>query len=166
MLLYNKVIDPYHTLFRMVAICRTMTVDILEYDRLRIYDFLLAFPSYTADVRLPKSLTKKKNMYKKYKNSYNNYDARTSFNNMQSIQKTVILHLEKLSILEKIIDRNEFVIQKENIYYEFEKLINESESIDHNLLEFLNNDFNKLSLYGNNGLKDRTKLLEFKYDPV
>ncbi len=166
MLLYNKVLDPYHMLFRMVAICFFSKDTKIEYDRLRIYDFLLAFPLHISYSRLPKSLTKQKNTFKKYINEYNKYDAKNSFNTMKSIQENIILYLEKISILKKIENKNEFIIQKIYISSDFLKLIENAKSLDKNLLQLLTNELNHISLYGKDGLKNRTNLMESKYDSV
>ena len=45
MLIYNRLRDPYHTLLRFLKIInRFNNKDEISFDRLRIYDFLLANP--------------------------------------------------------------------------------------------------------------------------
>lgn len=50
MLLYNKALDPYHTMLRMVAVLAAVSArqSSIEVDRLRILDFLVAFPSHVS----------------------------------------------------------------------------------------------------------------------
>ncbi len=92
--------------------------------------------------------------------------VKNSFNSIKSIQENIILYLEKILILRKIENKNEFIIQKKYISDDFLKLIENTKSLDQNLLQLLNNDLNKLSLYGKDGLKNRTNLMESKYDAV
>lgn len=166
MLLYNKVIDPYHSLLRMLSICHLSKVNMLEYERLRMYDFLLAFPSHIIDTSLPRNLTKQKNSFKKYLNAYNRFNAKVSYQNMESIQDAVISKLESLLILKKNENTNEYKIQREYISSELIGLIENSTSIDTELLKLISEDLSEITLYGANGLKDRLKILEFKYDAV
>ena len=166
MLLYNKVIDPYHSLLRMLAICHSSNVNMIEYERLRMYDFLLAFPSHITDTTLPRNLTRQKNLFKKYLNTYNKFNARMSYQNMEFIQDAVIVKLESLLILNKNINTNEYKIQKEYISTELIGLIEESTSIDFELLKLISDGLSEIDLYGTSGLKDRLKILEFKYDAV
>lgn len=166
MLLYNKVIDPYHSLLRMLSICHLSKNNILEYERLRMYDFLLAFPSHITDCTLPRSLTRQKNVFKKYLNTYNRFNAKISYQNMESVQDAVILQLESLSILKKSINTNEYKIQKEYISTELLNVLQNSTSIDNELLKLISDGLSEINLYGANGLKDRLKILEYKYDAV
>lgn len=166
MLLYNKVIDPYHSLLRMLSICHLSKTNILEHERLRMYDFLLAFPSHITDATLPRKLTKQKKIFKKYLNTYNRFNAKISYQNMESIQDAVILQLESLSILKKNINTNEYKVQKEYISTELLNVLQNSTSIDNELLKLISDGLSEINLYGANGLKDRLKILEYKYDAV
>jgi len=163
MLLYNKVNDPYHTLFRMLNILYLVEDSSIELERLRIYDFLLAFPSYIVECRLPRHLTSRKKDFKRYRNIYNAFNPRVSFVRMKPIQDGVILHLEKMFILKKMKNQNKFELNKQKIPIE---LVTDFKSIDSELLKLVCNDFSEISLFGKNGLKARLNIMEFKYDSI
>ena len=161
MLLYNKVNDPYHTLLRMLNILYTIDDNTIELERLRIYDFLLAFPSHITSCRLPQNITSKKKYFKKYINDYNTFNPRISFARMKHIQDGVIIHLQKMLILKEIKNQNKFELNTEKIPM---KLITDIKSIDSVLLELVCKDFSEISLFGKDGLKARLNIMEFKYD--
>ena len=161
MLLYNKVNDPYHTLLRMLNVLYLVKDNTIELDRLRIYDFVLAFPSHITTCRLPQKITSKKKYFKKYINEYNRFNPRISFARMKPIQDGVIIHLEKMLILKKIKNKNKFELNKDKIPI---ALISEIKSIDSMLLELVSKDFSDIGLFGKDGLKARLNIMEFKYD--
>lgn len=163
MLIYNKIHDPYHTLLRLLKILNSFKNDsIIEYDRLRIYDFLLANPQEINEIRLVK---KGKSEFKKNQNPYNKYDRNLLFYNLERIQKTAIEHLLKHQILTKVLYDDGYIINKAMISNELLEAISETKSISNKALDFIIHNLNDIDLYRENGLKDRTNLLGYKYDP-
>ena len=57
MTMYNHAFDLYHCIYRIIHILmRLEENDILELDRLRIWDFYLLFPSKVYEIRLGNDL--------------------------------------------------------------------------------------------------------------
>ena len=162
MLIYNKLRDPYHTLLRLLKILNKVNQDKISYDRLRIYDFLLANPQEISKMRLVKS---GKSSFKKYDNPYNLYDRNILFYNLERIQKTAIEYLIKNDILEKIPNEDIYFNHKNSIPSELIEALANTESISNEALNFITTNLNTIDLYREDGLKDRTNLIGFKYDP-
>lgn len=53
MLIYHPAYDIYHTAYRILCLLGNENVACLEYDRARIYDFVLLFPHDLKNVRMP-----------------------------------------------------------------------------------------------------------------
>ncbi|RQO67132.1 hypothetical protein DBR44_17755 [Aquitalea sp. FJL05] len=167
MLLYNKALDPYHTLFRLLNVLNGTSKGKIEHDRLRIYDFLLAFPVHVSRITLPRELQKQKNPFKKFKNSYNVFDAYFLFESMKSIQNSVIDNLIISKILQKIPNSSSYVILKENYSPELFALTEiEVRQEIKDVIAFINNVLADQELYGQNGLKASSHLMEYKYDSI
>ncbi len=163
MLIYNRLRDPYHTLLRFLKIInRFNNKDEISFDRLRIYDFLLANPQEISKMRLMKS---GKSSFKKYENPYNLYDRNILFYNLERIQKIAIEHLVKNNILEKMPHDDIYIMHQDIIPSALIDLLNNTESISNEALEFIIKNLNTIDLYREDGLKDRTNLIGFKYDP-
>lgn len=106
-----------------------------------------------------------KNSFKKYKNSYSQYDPKNLFEAMRPIQITAILSLNALGILERKGNSNRY---KKNITRMPDSLLeiiaNEENSIPHKAIEFSSKHLVGLKLVGQKGLKHASKLMEYKYD--
>jgi hypothetical protein len=134
---------------------------------LRIYDFLFLFPHFIKDVSFPKvkGVTALKKDAAKIASAYERLpDRKRLFSEMGDY------HIQALQILEA-----------KGIFKEVEGIIRISESFQSssvtNLLEdnqYINNEFYKtllntlknIKLSGDNGLKQRTGLMEYRYDAV
>mgnify|MGYP007038345710 CR=1 FL=1 len=162
-LIYNKLHDPYHTFLRLLKIITTFeNGKTIEYDRLRIYDFCLANPEEISKIRIVKA---GKSQFNNYINPYNNYDRNILFYNLERIQKVAIETLQRLKILVRVNSEERFYIYTDAIDSELTKCLNDTVSIDNRALDFILNSFNDLDLYRENGLKHRTGLLGYRYDP-
>lgn len=167
MLVYNKAYDLYHTMFRILQITEKST-GTLEIDKLRILDFYLAFPVELLEIRSFSGFRKYEKYLNAEKNSYERIiDRKRLFFKMESIQISAI----KALISYGLIDPNEY---KEGIVKRTETAIsetlkariNEANDENHNLITLITGPLASMNLYGHLGLKERTNLIEFKYDAV
>lgn len=53
MLIYHPAYDIYHTSYRILSLLGNESMNCIEYDRARIYDFVMLFPHDLKNVRLP-----------------------------------------------------------------------------------------------------------------
>lgn len=167
MLVYNKAYDLYHTMFRILQITEKST-GTLEIDKLRILDFYLAFPVELLEIRSFSGFRKYEKYLNAEKNSYERIiDRKRLFFKMESIQISAI----KALISYGLIDPNEYkegiVKRTETVISETLKArINEANGENHNLITLITGPLASMNLYGHLGLKERTNLIEFKYDAV
>jgi hypothetical protein len=154
-------------MFRFITIANLQGLESFEFSRLRIYDFLFLFPHFIKDVSFPraKGVTALKRGAEKIAPAYERLpDRKRLFSEMGDY------HIQALQILEA-----------KGIFKEVDGIIRISESFQSssvtNLLEdnqYINNEFyktllntlNNIELSGDNGLKQRTGLMEYRYDAV
>lgn len=167
MLIYNQAYDLYHTMFRILQIMEE-TEKTIEIDKLRILDFYLAFPSELMDIRSFRGFNKYKKYIKAEKNKYERViDRKRLFFKMENIQLSAI----KALISYGIFDAEEFKngnIKK--IYSELSdsllKRIHLAKKENPNLITLITGPLASINLFGHLGLKQRTNLIEFKYDSI
>lgn len=166
MLIYNPAFDLYHCVYRMLQLLHNLKTEYVEFDRLRIWDFYLAFPNEIEKIKFPVELNQIKGVFKKTENPYDEIiDPRRIFEKMKSYQETSLSYLASYDF----IDTELF---KENKISSLKKAIPESLKIKienppdrvGNIIKLLTGPFNDISLLGENGLKYRTGLIDFKYD--
>lgn len=167
MLIYNQAYDLYHTMFRILQIMEK-TEETIEIDKLRILDFYLAFPSELMDIKSFRGFKKYEKYIKAEKNKYERViDRKRLFFKMEQIQLSAI----KALISYGIFDADEF--KKGNvkkIYSELsdslEKRIHSANDENPNLITLITGPLASMNLFGHLGLKERTNLIEFKYDSI
>lgn len=167
MLIYNQAYDLYHTMFRILQIMEK-TEDVIEIDKLRILDFYLAFPSELMEIRSFRGFKKYEKYIKAEKNKYERViDRKRLFFKMEHIQLSAI----KALISYGIFDAEEF--KKGDIKKTYEKLsddllsrIQSANEENPNLITLITGSLASMNLFGHLGLKERTNLIEFKYDSI
>lgn len=167
MLVYNKAYDVYHTIFRILQITEKSNIE-LEVDKIRILDFYLVFPVELLEIRSFPGFRK----YEKYLNAEKNpyekiIDRKRLFLKMESIQISAIRTL----ISYGLIDANEYkkgIVRRTvlSLSQTLQKRINDANNENSNLIKLLTGPLASMNLYGHLGLKERTNLIEFKYDTV
>lgn len=167
MLIYNQAYDLYHTMFRILQIMEK-TEETIEIDKLRILDFYLAFPSELMDIRSFRGFKKYVKYIKAEKNKYERViDRKRLFFKMEHIQISAI----KALISYGIFDAEEF--KKGNVKKSYDKLsdslllrIQSANEENLNLITLITGPLASMNLFGHLGLKERTNLIEFKYDSI
>lgn len=167
MLIYNQAYDLYHTMFRILQIMEK-TEATIEIDKLRILDFYLAFPSELMEIRSFRGFKKYEKYIKAEKNKYERViDRKRLFFKMEHIQLSAIKGLISYGIF----DAEEF--KKGNVKKSYEKLsdsllsrIQSANEENPNLITLITGPLASMNLFGHLGLKERTNLIEFKYDSI
>lgn len=168
MLLYNKAYDPCHTLLRMCAILLQGELHEIEEERLRILDFLIAFPGHIADMSLPAIDKTKKSSFREFKSVYSSFEPASLFQAMKPIQEAVIGTLCSLGVFERgSATQGRFTVNPQMIPAVVMDVIARPEcSLSKDALYFVSEYLKDFSLTGVNGLKARTKLLGYRYDAL
>ena len=168
MLIYNPAFDLYHCIFRLIQLLSNLKTEYVDIDRLRIWDFYLVFPGEIDKIKFPFEISKAKKIFTKYNNPYDEIiDSKRIFDRMKPFQISAIRCLASYEIIDKkLLDENkvskiikELPSSLQDEFYEY-SIMNE------NIIKLLTGPFYDIPLSGNNGLKYRTGLLEFKYDSV
>jgi hypothetical protein len=167
MLIYSQAYDLYHTMFRILQIMEKSKQE-LEVDKLRILDFYLAFPAELLEIKSFVGFRKHEKYLKAESNSYERViDRKRLFFKMEHIQISAM----KALISYDFFDAKEFKNGKlkrtdiqlsENLALR----VNKANEENQNLITLITGPLASMNLYGHLGLKERTNLIEFKYDAV
>ncbi len=154
-------------MFRFMTIAKIQDLDSFEFARLRIYDFLLLFPHFIQDVAFPraKGVSALKKQAVKLSHTYEQLpDRKRLFSEMGDF------HIQALQILEaKGIFKEEDGLVTVGESFQLasvEELFESNQYIDNEFYKNLLNTLNQVPLSGDNGLKKRTGLMEYRYDAV
>ncbi|PNL51044.1 hypothetical protein CEP63_018305 [Proteus mirabilis] len=164
MLIYHPAYDAYHCLFRMIVLIDH--VNEIEVDKARILDFYFIFPALLAEIRMPHNYRNIKKEAKKYSNDYRNpINGVSTFRDMHEIQMAAIRCLAATGLIElKSLEKG--MIERTNksipdgLLLSMRDFLNTNKEV--NL--FIINTLSQFHLTGKDGLKDRTNLMEFRYD--
>ena len=172
-LTYTPAYDPYHAVFRYVALLKSTDTRCMAARTLRVADFFVCFPWVIKELRAPRGLSgfiKRRNaLLKVYQPS--EYDSlpnpRVVFERMEPMQITAVSAM----LGTKLITRQEG--GTENTWLQEDQISKAmASSIDNfitehgELLNFLTESLTKIGVFGGDGIFSRSGLGEFKYDVV
>ena len=152
--MYVPAFDPFHAIYRMLNILKRFDGnEMVEVDRLRIYDFYLLFPFQANKTSL------KITPYNYISNS------RRIFERLRPYQMIALSHLASYGLInpEMLLQQKVSVTDTEKMQQVMSQL-DEMSPEDVNVLSWLMLSFRNTPLNGVDGLKHRTKLIESKYD--
>lgn len=167
MLIYHPAYDAYHCVFRMLTI--TDQHRLLEFSKLRILDFYLCFPAEIASVQLPQEHIEIKKFAKAAKNPYRGpVSVQRAFRELDSIQSAAarLLALSGIFSPTELEENGKIVRTGGNLPEELKASIaNSTEKLD-SVQKYIVSKLAALPLQGIGGLKQRTGLMEHRYDTV
>jgi hypothetical protein len=163
MLIYHPAFDAYHCIFRILKLLAAKNE--IEYPAIRILDFLMVFPHELSDITLPKGSAQIKKAARDNKNPYRGPVNRLQmFRGMEQLQLTAVNALSAAEMIDaKALSDGVVRLKLEKIP---EHLLAQLESFDDETEKYIVAELTNIPLRGNNGLKQRTGLLEYKYDPA
>lgn len=171
MIIYNQAYDLYHTIFRMLQLLNKFEEGaVIETERLRIWDFYLLFPVKIHQIRLKREEKEIKQLRRKFIKQKNNpYEVvnenRKVFEKLKPYQLAAINCIASYGIIDKgTLHENRILIVNKSILNEFVSKYDKLEAKENNVVSLLTLHFSNISLHGSDGLKDRTNLMESKYD--
>jgi len=168
---FQPALDPYHSIFRLLRLIPVIRAcDRLEVNHVRILDFYIAFPFRISSIRVKSPHRRFKALGSRYSNTKpygDTPDDRTLFARMAPIQETAMQSLaEHGYLLGPELDAGWFTPTDALPPAELADRIEEVNGRDQDLMEFVGVLATEYNLLGRDGLKDRTGLLEYRYDPV
>lgn len=167
MLIYNPAHDIYHTMFRILLLS-SQIVESIEIDKLKILDFYYVYPMELLNIKKPKGFK----TYEKFlRAEINNYDRvinpKRVFYKMNSIQYQAMKVLVAYGHFDSENFENGMVkVTEKPLGKDFQTLIDKSTEANMNLIMLLTGPIAEIDLYGHLGLKERTGLIEFRYDTI
>lgn len=165
MLIYHPAFDAYHCVHRLIQI--TQEVRELEYSKLRILDFYLCFPAEIAGIELPQAQQKIRATAKQATNKFRGpVSPIRTFHDLEQIQNAATRLLTASDVFEpKKLEQGMVLRTGREIPDEFYHSGASTEVINE-LTKFILIQLGSMPLTGVGGLKQRSGLMEYRYDPV
>lgn len=166
---YNQAFDLYHTLYRFLHIISRFEGGTIEIDRLRIWDYYLLFPGEVYDIKLKKEESEIRRLRMRFlKKNANPYESVTNrrkvFERLRVYQYCALNCLVSYGIIDYTgLSQNRVIISNAEKFHRIMEIINPLSDTENNVLSLLM-FLSTTSLYGVDGIKDRTGLIESKYD--
>jgi len=171
MIVYNQAFDLYHTIYRFLQFLnRFESGVIIEIERLRIWDFYLLFPSKVHEIRLKQNESDIRKIRKEFIKDVNNPYERISedrkiFEKIKPYQLAALNCIASYGIIDKtLLNQQRILIIQKDILTDFVHNIEELSPKEKNIISLMTSHYFQLSLFGLDGLKNRTNLMESKYD--
>ena len=146
----------------------TEKVKKLEYSKLRILDYYICFPAEIAEISLPKDLKKIRADAKAAKNRFRGpVSPLRTFHDLEQIQNSATRLLAASGVFDSK-DLEEGFIRRTSqaLPTVFSKPTSASLNQYGTLIDFVITTLSEVPLHGDRGLKRRTGLMEYRYDPV
>lgn len=171
MIVYNQAFDLYHTIFRLLHFLKKFeNNEVIETERIRIWDFYLLFPGKIHEIHLKQGESDIRKLRKEFiKDSNNPYERITEnrkiFEKIKPYQLAALNCIASYGIIEKsFLNQQRIKIINKSILDEFVNNFEELTAKEGNVIALMTSHFNQVSLFGTDGLKNRTNLIESKYD--
>jgi len=171
MIIYNQAFDLYHAVYRMLQLLTHFNKkEYVEVDRLRIWDFYVLFPSKIHEIKLKRSESDIRKLLKQYVSKKENpYDIilenRKMFERIRPYQISALHCLASYGIIDKeLLKENRVSIISKKLLEDYTNKFEELSAKEKNLIAILTSHFYNISMFGADGLKDRTNLMVSKYD--
>ncbi len=170
-LTYNEAFDPYHATFRFVRLWQgCQLTGKTHFDMLRILDFYLLFPFRIQNMSFFSADRSWRRISKSYEHRkpYGGLpDDASIFSRMEPFQRAAVTSLVKAEILSvHAWNNNQIEFLDAKLPSDLLERCSELNEAMNDVLEILCALKERYPLLGRNGLKERTGLLEFRYDAV
>lgn len=167
---FQPAFDPFHAVYRHFRLWPILKHGPLPRETVRILDFYLLFPFRIGAIRL----TRPHLRYKKLAGTYASTkpygeqpEDRTVLARMESMQDAALNTLAAQAIVDPDqLARGQVKISDRPLPEDIAERVDAANERDADLIEFLAILASEYELLGDNGLKARTGLLEYRYDPV
>jgi hypothetical protein len=165
MLTYHPAFDLYHCIFRHLCLLEKIQNKQCESNKLRILDFYFLFPGLVSKIAMPKNIN---NPFKK-NNTKNCFaeigDPYRLFSQLEELQTNSFGYLLSVQLIHNdmfkdgIIKRTKFELPDK-----LKDCINNLSESENTLITFITGPLFDMEFYGEKGLKERTGLIEYRYD--
>lgn len=168
MLLYHPATDFFHCWMRFASVLCDCNLEYIEYDKVRIIDFFLCFPNQIDLFHMPRNFSSElKKIVRRLPKSYEDPNSiRQAFPQMSKIHGQVAMDMVSKGIIlgdkfkTGVLEPNNYINSKELL----ESVANEWATKGDQLYKLTLKVMISIPLNGKGGLKDRSGLMEYKYD--
>ena len=164
-MIYHPRNDIYHCCFRLLSILKSYNQPI-SIEKIRIIDFYLVYPNFVKEITLPRKNgnTKLKNKYAKMTPPFEIMpNKKILFSELKDFQYSAISLLRAKCLIElkekTITKASDYCLLPDNFFKE-NNILNDENQVQ------LINCLSSIELTGAQGLKQRTGLMEYRYDSV
>jgi len=168
MLIYNPAFDSHHAIFRLLRLLAPAEASAYEIERIRILDFYLLFPATLRLVTFPRSAVRYRRSAAGPANRYERIeDPRRILDRLEPFQISGLRYLAARELIdvslfaEGRVQRTAVAIPEP-----LASAVTEANAAESELIQLLVGPFRNVDLYGSSGLKARTQLFEYRYDPT
>lgn len=156
----------YHCVYRLIQLLSNLKEEYVELERLRMWDYYLAFPNEMTKIRYERGNNDIQNLFPKKENPYEIVlDSKIIFEKMKPYQLTAIKTLASYGLVKKdYLTENRITKIDKTLFEDILKNYEPLSDRESNIIKIMTTYFYNMPLYGEKGFKDRTNLLEFRYD--
>lgn len=164
MLIYHPAFDPHHCAFRLLSLTDVRRE--LEFVRARILDFYLCFPAEVASVQVPQSFIEIKRAARAIKNPYRGpVSSLRTFREMEAIQSVAARLIASAGLFDAESLETGWIRRTDQepppeLANSLRMYLNGLEDVQ----KYIASSMVDIPLLGVGGLKQRTGLLEYRYD--
>lgn len=167
MLIYHPAFDTHHCAFRLLRLLERLPKVPYPIEKIRILDFYLLFPSELVSVRFPQDALRFKKEFRRTSNPYERIeDPHRVFSRLEPIQLAALRTLASHGVIDQAqLSEGKALRSGSPIPASLARLIDTANTRFPAAIELLSGPLSAIDLYGKSGLKARTDLFEYRYDP-
>ncbi|MEF3135385.1 hypothetical protein OS035_28460 [Rhizobium sp. 268] len=168
-IVYQEALDPYHAVFRILRILQlNEREEALAVDHLRVLDFYVLFPFRISTFRFRRKHSGFKQLGVRYEHArpYGEWpDEKALIARMQPIQLAALATLGRVEIIDAPkLTRGLVLLIGDLPNGELEARVTDQNAANPELSAFLKTLINEYPTAGQDGIKSRSGLLEYRYD--
>lgn len=165
MLVYHPAFDVYHGVFRALLLLEHTPGKSMPVDTLRIVDLYFVFPYLLAELDFPKGAGARGRKLAGTRSRFNTLPSpRVFLAQVKGLHSLVTAALAGQELVSVEALRNGIVSRTDKEIPG--ALLAQATAEDNELAEYLGSKIATVPLLGKRGLKDRSNLMEFRYDPA
>jgi len=168
MLIYNPAFDIQHAIFRVLRLLTASPKEDFEVDRIRVLDFFLLFPEQLEALRFPGAIRNQRSLFVAGYNPYRSLEnPRRIFFELEPFQISALHCLAAYDLVDNEKFKAGFVTRTQKpAPPTLAEAIDKRNAESKILVDLLSVEFAKLPFFGEGGLKERSNLVEVRYDPT
>ena len=167
-LLYHPMLDPYHCALRVLGLLSDAEMQQIEWDRLRLLDFLIVFPHTLKQMRLPSEYRSRRSALRSVPEPYELLPNMTRlFYQVSELQTGGVRLLAASELIGKEALEHGHIrisVHKDDQVQALATAMNELHYRSEDWYAFVIECLVRYPLNGRGGLKERTGLMEHRHD--